>query len=215
MWLILLKIYILLLAGVSVISITRYKVVDTSAKFIVALLLLTSFSETVAYYISITTKNNLFIYHIYSPIQLLLLSIFYNYTITFFKPKNIGLLIGVTGVIASILFSILFQNPTSSLNTYFLVLESLLIIGMTLCYFYDFLNTTHTTKQFTTPNFWIACILLIYWSFTFFRWSVGVAIPSISLENTKWINYMMYFINMVTYTGFGLVFLFYRKLLPK
>lgn len=215
MWLILLKIYLLLLAGVSIIGIKRYSTLDTPAKIIIVLLILTSISETLAYFFSTSYKNNLFIYHIYNPIQLFILSVFYNFTISFFKRYNIGYIIGTIGLLVSILISVLFQNPKTEFNTYFLVLESILVIGMTLSYFYDFLNTTHKNKQFTTPYFWITCLLLIYWSFTFFRWSVGVAIPSISMKNTMLINYMMYFINMVTYTGFGIVFLFYRKLLPK
>lgn len=215
MWLILMNIYLFLLAGVSIIGITRYRFIDTPAKIIVVLLILTTISESTAHYLSLTTKNNIFIYHIYSPIQLVLLALFFNRLVSFFRNRNVGVIIGIIGIVYSVVISLFFQKPSTTFNSYFLILESMLIIGMILCYFYDFLNTTHTTKQFTTPHFWMACILLLFWSFTFFIWLVGRTIPSVTANYVTLIRYMMYTINMVTYTGFGLVFLFYKKLQPE
>lgn len=214
MWLILLKIYIVLLAGVSIIGISRYRIIDTPAKIIVILLTLTTISETLAQILSLTIKNNLLVYHIFSPIQFVLLSLFFNYQISFFKKHYIGIVLAVIGLVLSVINSIFIQHPLTTFNSYFLVVESILVIGMTLCYFYDFLNTTHITKQFTTPHFWMACILLLFWSFTFFIWLVGETIPSVTANYVTLIRYMMYTINMITYTGFGVVFLFYKKLQP-
>lgn len=214
MWLVLLSIYLLLLAGVSIIGLIKIKSIDTPAKIILTCIALTAISESIAHYLSISLKNNLVVYHIYNPVQFLLLCKYYNSIISFFKKYNTGIVIGITGIILSVLNSTFLQNPMTSFNTNFLVLESILIIGMTLCYFYDFLNTTHTTKQFATSDFWIACLLLVFWSFTFFTWAAGIALSLVISDYMFWIRYMMYAINIITYSGFGLVFLFYKKLQP-
>lgn len=214
MWQILLTIYLLLLAGVSIIGLVRYKIIDTPAKIILVNIALTTLSETIAHYLSLSVSNNLMVYHLFSPIQFLLLCIYYNSIVGFFKKYNTGIVIGIIGIILSVLNSSFLQNPVTSFNINFLVLESILIIGMTLCYFYDFLNTTHTTKRFATSDFWIACLLLVFWSFTFFTWVAGIALSLVISDYMFWIRYMMYVINIITYSGFGLVFLFYKKLQP-
>jgi len=212
MWPILLKIYLVLLAGVSITGIIRYKIIDTPAIVVLAYLILTTISETLAQYLSYSIKNNLLVYHIYGPIKLLLISIYYNSIISFFKKHSVGIIIGAIGIIFSLYNSIFLQHYLTTFNTNFILIEALLIIAMTLCYFYDFLNTTHTNKQFTTPHFWIACIFLLFWSFTFFRWLTGAVMPSLASQNIVLIRYLMYTINIITYVGFGLVFLFYKKL---
>jgi len=211
MWPLFLDIYLFLLAGVSTIGLARYKSFDTPAKIIVVYILLTTLSETIAHYLSINFRNNLIVYHIYNPIQFFLFSVYYNILISFFKKFNIGLLIGASGVALSIFNSVFFQKPYTQFNTYFLIVESILIIGMTLTYFYDFLNSDNVTKDITTSDFWISCLLLIFWSFTFFNWLAEATMPQIIDQNIEWVRYMNWFINIITYGGIGLILLFYNK----
>lgn len=215
MWLTLLLIYIILLILVSLLSFRNTGGNDTTIKHLRTYAIVTTITEIIAFLLYYTKGNNVIIYHIYSPIQLLILSVYYNQAISFFKQKRIGYVIGVSGLFISLINSLFIQQPPSSLNSYFIVIEALLVISMTLCYFYDFLNTKLTTRRFTTPDFWISCLLLLFWSFTFFRWLASLSMPGVVSANIYYILYMMWVINIITYTGFGLVFLFYRKLQPR
>jgi len=215
MWLMLLSIYIILLVIVSLLSFSNTADNDTSIKLLRIYAIVTTITEIIAFLLYYKKGNNVIIYHIYSPIQLLILSAYYNQTIGFFKQKGIGYIIGVSGLFLSLFNSLFIQQPPSSLNSYFIIIEAMLVISMTLCYFYDFLNTKLTTKHFTTPDFWISCLLLLFWSFTFFRWLASLSMPGVVSANIYYILYMMWAINIITYTGFGLVFLFYRKLQPR
>lgn len=215
MWPYLFIIYLLLLAGVSLLGLLKRKAIDTPAQLILYCIILTTISETTARILALTIKNNLFVYHIYTPIQFLFISLFFNYSIPSFKKRYLGIVIGISGIIFSIFNSIFLQNPFTTFNTYFLAVESFLIITMTLCYFYSFLDNANTSKQFATADFWIACLLLVFWSFTFFTWLTGIALSLVDPIYMLGVRYMMYAINIITYTGFGLVFLFYRKLQPR
>ncbi len=215
MWSSLVTVYLALLAVVSMLTLNKGTKNDATANFFRLYMLVTTVSEGVSFFLYLNGEYNVIVYHIYNPIQLLILSAYYNQIISFFKPKGIGYAIGVTGLLISIVNSLFIQQPTTSLNSYFIIIEALFVISMTLCYFYDFLNTKHITKHFTTPDFWISCLLLLFWSFTFFRWLASLSMPGVVSANIYYILYMMWAINIITYTGFGLVFLFYRKLLPR
>lgn len=212
MWVLLIRVYIALLIGVSIIAFIKKKQVDTSTRLIVILILATTLSEIIAHILLIRTTNNLVVYHIFTATEFLLLSAYFNSIVSFFKKKKIGLVIGIIGCLISIFNSIYIQPYNTTFNTNFLVIESIVLVTFCLCYFYDFLKTTHKTSKYITPQFWIACILLTFWSFTSLRWILEMAAPGLVKRNIEVIRTMMYVINMITYTGFGLVFLFYKKL---
>ncbi len=214
MWQQFIQVYIIILVVVSIVGIFRYKLFDTATKLIFTYIIITSFSESLAFYTSLVYGNNLLIYHIYCPIQLVFIAIYFNTVISFFRRYNIGYIIGGTGVVISVINSLFFQSPKTTFNSYFLITEAILIIGMTLCYFYDYLNSDQTVIKIINPHFIIACLLLTFWSFTFFHWLSWIAMPEALKENIFWIRYMNWSINMITYTGFGIVFLLYRKLKP-
>lgn len=213
MWIIFIKIYLILLVGVSILGFMQVKYFDSPTKVLLAYICITSISETAAFLLAINQKNNLWLYHIYGPMQLSLLCVFFNNTIASFKKHKIGFVILSVGIVYSIVNSI-FVQQLSVFNTYFIVVESILIIGITLYYFYSFLNGAQVYKNHTTPHFWVACFFLLFWSFTFFRWLTALAMPQIIDNNIMAIQIMMWSINMITYTGFGIVFLYYRKLQP-
>lgn len=211
MWASLLEVYLILLVGVSIIGLLRFNILDTPTRIISILIAITAISETFAHILSITTGNNLIVYHIYNPIQFLLVSLYLSSTTTILRKNNKGISIGITGVIISILNSAYLQSPQDDFNSNFLIVESILIIGMTLIYFYDFLNREQTSKNITSIDFWISCLLLVFWSFTFFNWLAEATMPKVIAANIEWVRYLNWVINMITYGGIGYLLLFYKK----
>lgn len=208
----LINIYLLLLLAVSIIGFTKYSIVGTAERVIIILLAITSISETTAHFLISYMGRNLIVYHIYDPIQFFLVCLFFNYSIKAFNKRKIGLVIGLSGVIISLVNSIFFQKFLTDFNSNFTLFESISIIAMSLYYFYDYLSNKDNTLY--TFSFWTTCILFLFWSFTFFRWLAEFALPELAKEQIFYIIYMMWFINMITYSAFGLVFLFYKKLQP-
>ena len=114
------------------------------------------------------------------------------------------------GIVASVVNTILLQ-PITELNTNFIVLESFLAIGMSLFAFYKLL-ASDIIDVHLNPRFWFSSIFLVFWSFTFFYWLVGVTIYNLMPDKAFWLNAMILFINIAAYSGFGVVFLLYKKM---
>ncbi len=215
MWSTLINTYFTVLIGAVIIGSINYKNIDTPLRITLFYLIVTALAETVAFYCAKELKNNLLVYHIYNPIQLAILSLFYNSIIHTFKRYRVGYSIAIAGLVLSIINALFFQNPLSSLNTYFLVAESIIIVGLSLYYFYYYLHLDYITSKSVRSHFVISCILLIFWSFTFFYWLAGLSIRITLSDQGAWMKFMIMGISIITYTGFGLVFLFYRKLQPR
>lgn len=152
------------------------------------------------------------IYHVFNPIQFLIISLYFNESIPSFKRKNIGRYIGTIGVIASVL-NILFLQPLNTSNYYFLVFESLIIVFMALYSFIEmFLNENHDLIR--NQHFWISFILLSFWSITLTYWAMHEIIDKHAAYFIKYIAYILVSVNILTYLGLGAtLFLTSKKVL--
>lgn len=212
-WIYQATIYFVILCLAAITGLIQYKKLDKASKLIVVYLVITSISEGLALFGSLMYKNNLVIYHLYCPIQFLLLSIYFNLSPDQKKINAAGWIIGLSGLMLSIINSIFFQPPLKELNTNFIVIESFLIIGMSLFSFYRLL-ASDIIYIHLVPKFWFSSIFLVFWSFTFFYWLVGVVIYKSMPDMAFWLNIMIWFINIVTYSAIAAVFLSYNKMKP-
>lgn len=202
----------LILCLASTTGLIRYKKLDRASRLIVWYIVLTFIMEALAMLAAIIYRNNLPIYHVYSPLQFLVLSIYFNISEDQKRIKPAGWIIGIGGFILSICNSIYLQ-PLTELNTNFIVLESFLVIAMSLFAFYRLLSSDFMYVHLS-PRFWFSAIFLVFWSFTFFYWLVGVLIYKSMPDKAIWLNIMIWFINIFTYSAFAAVFLSYNKMKP-
>lgn len=141
------------------------------------------------------------IYHVFNPIQFLIISLYFNESIPAFKRKNVGRYIGLIGVILSIL-NIYFLQPLHSSNYYFLVFESLIIVFMALYSFIEmFLNDNNDLIR--NQHFWVSFILLSFWSITLTYWAMHEIIDKRAIYLIKYIGYILVSVNILTYLGLG------------
>lgn len=165
------------------------------------LLIVTFCAETYAIYSAVKYRNNMVVYHVFNPIQFLIISLYFNESIPSFKRKNIGWYIGILGVIASIL-NILFFQPLNTSNYYFLVFESLIIVFMALYSFIEmFLNENNDLIK--NQHFWISFILLSFWSITLTYWAMHEIIDKHAAYFINYIAYILVSVNILTYLGLG------------
>ena len=212
MWLTLVTIYWIILFIASLSGAVRYRILDTASKWVVWYIVLTCVSEGLAIYFSIALHNNLFVYHIYAPLQLVMLTGYFDRAFFRVRTRNTGIVIAAAGMLLSAYNSLFLQSPRTTLNTYFMVFEAFVIITMALYGFYELLRKDMPLDIFSNPYFWYNSILLVFWSFTFFYWLVGLSIRISMHESGAWLGNFIWVINVITYLSFSIVFLFYPKL---
>lgn len=207
-------IYKIILFVVFFISMTtglvHYKKMDRACKIIVWYVVISGLTEVLALISSLYLGTNLFISNVYIIVELTMLIAYFNSIISYLKKTNLGVVIAVACILFSILNWAFWQNPFDVLSTDFLAVEAIVVIAMTLIFFYQSLSSDIYTKQLSS-HFWINSLLLTYWSFTFFYWLIGLPIYKSLSDNAIWLDTMINVISLITYAGFGIVFLTYRK----
>lgn len=190
-----------------------FNILDKASKLIFGLLLATFVTEALAFIGVVFFKYNIVIYNIFSAVQFVLLTLYY-YEVSSVLKKGRRIFYFISIGLAVFIINIFLQDFLTKPNTIFLAFESVYIVLLALIFFHDLLNNKQSISKTLSHHFWINAILLTFWSFTLFDWLVGLTIYESLGETAIMLNYLMWFINIITYTGFGLVFLFYKKLQP-
>lgn len=202
-------VYLLLLVLAFVSGAYRWKLLSEADKWLCFLLLLTVLQEIIAYASGWLFRNNLFTYHVYSPLELFIICMYFNDCVPVLRKKNLGLWIGTAGIVLSIVASTWLQ-PLSGFNSLFLMFEGLCVILLCMFAFYKLLLQEDISLR-GMAHFWITVCFLVYWSITYASWGLY----SIFLEqNLKWANAVLLGSNMIFYVGILILFLRYPKLRP-
>jgi len=203
--------YLLVLFVVFSCSLYRYKHLDKASRIFSLLIGLTFITETVAYIVARIYRNNMAVYSIFNPVQMFMYSLYFNYAIDVFRKRHIGIYIGI---IASLLglVSILYFQPITHFNSYFLIFEGITVIGMSLFAFFRLLLISDGLILYKYAHFWLMAILVSFWAVTFFDWSMYEYFSNQSKEPLWIVNLFILMENIVSYLAFGFVFLLYPKM---
>lgn len=212
MQLLLMYTYYMVILLTLVIGIHKYTLLSLAFRFILWLLGITVVSEITAevlrqleYY-----DERYTLYHIYAVIQLILLTFFFvaslKHTITIQLKFSVLILSTFTA-----LLNIWLLQPIYSINSNFLILESLVVNTFSLYYIYKQLRSNSTTYLFQNPNIQLAILLLILWSTTFFFWAFIEVLYHEGWRYTSIIINAHIIINILVYAGIAAVFYFYPK----
>lgn len=194
-----------------VVSLVRFRHADNALKILSILLGGTFISECIAYYAAGRYHNNMPVYSIFSLVEFSLISLYFNYSIEYFRKRRIGIIIAALGTVAGII-NIIYLQPLNVLNNYFLFLEGILIISMALFSFTRLMIIEDATPMHLNPHFWIAAIFTFFWAVTFLNWGLYDYLIA-KYRSKMWVaNLSILIVNMITYTSIGLVFIFYPKL---
>ena len=140
----------------------RFKRVDLASKILVVLVCCGFINEIAAYYLAIKYHTNMALYTVYAFIEFGLLCLYFNSVIDVFAKKNIGIYIAVGGIVLGVT-NMIFVQHLDSLNSFFLLFESLMVIGMSLFAFFRLLLKHDSLTLYRYPHFWFISIILFFW----------------------------------------------------
>lgn len=204
--------YILLIAAGFTASMVNRKKLSKADTCISILLLITFISEMLNHFSQQLFHNNgMFIFHIFTPVEFLLICIYYNASIPNLRKRNIGLVLGCVGLLVAILNAVFLQR-FSQLNSLMLLFEGFFTIALSLFALYNILLQEDVNFK-KSAHFWISVFLLIYFAFTFMRWGV-LYFGMRSNSGAMLLGYLHWSINVLFYGSFFIVFINYRKLVP-
>lgn len=131
---------------------------------IIAYLVLSLVTSIVATYLRKTgVRNNLFLFHIYTPIEYTILGLLYRNEVTGALLKKIITATIPFFITLSIVFSAFVQKPDEN-NSFITVIESLLILSWSLFYLREVLLLQQVTHLHRFPMFWICVGILFYFT---------------------------------------------------
>ncbi len=204
-------IYLLSMLFASFCSVFRFHRLDSASKILSLLICCGFVNEIAAYFLAKMYHTNIALYTIYSFIEFALLCLYFNKVIDVFKKKDIGLYIAFIGISLGIVNTVYIQH-LNTLNSYYLLLESLLVIGMSLFAFFRMLLKHDSLNLYKYPHFWFISAILFFWNITFLSWGVYNYIYQKLGKSAQGINITLMVVSIATYCCFAIVFLLYPKM---
>lgn len=204
-----LLVYIISLIASSGFSIAQGKRLRKADRYLRVLLIITLLTEIVSELSIRKFRNNMVIFHIFSPIELLLLSLYFNEKISLLKKYHVGITIGILGIVIALL-NALFIQPINTINSVFLLFEGFSIIALSLFAFY--MLVLKKEEIIYNTHFWFTTIILTYWSAVFVYFGMYPFFLTILKGYMEPLTLALRLINIAAYFGFALVFLNYKKM---
>ncbi|WP_298319870.1 hypothetical protein [uncultured Aquimarina sp.] len=145
------------------VSIFRYKFLNSSQRKLSILVLCIVITETTSRLLWYQKINNLPVYHFYIIIEFLLIMYIYRDELSGLFSKLFFVVLGFGFIIFSIINTFFFQD-LSTFNSNATTLLGVLVIFFALSYFYALLKEVKYSALETNPMFWINSGFLIYFS---------------------------------------------------
>ncbi len=163
-------IYLSTIAFAVIAGYANYAKYSIGVKVIVNLLGITLASESATLLLPFVNRGKEAVYHFYSIVEISAITIFFLESV---KPRNYKKLkvpaiifwaiIGITNLI--------YFQKISSLNSNMLVIESVVIIALSLIALYKIFIDDSIIKITLNTNFWIWVCFLMLWTTTFLFWT--------------------------------------------
>jgi len=192
-----------------IVALIRFPKRDAASKTLVPLLAATLLSECTAWFFTKNYGNNMPVYHIYAPVQLFIVTMYFNKSIDTFRRNNFGLYIGLLSIILAVL-NTLFLQPINTLNSYYLIYSGFVIISLCNYSFYRILENDDA-DVLNNQHFWFSCVLLFFWSITFINWTVYKLLARRMIELIPFIGIALVIISTITYACMGIIYLIFPK----
>lgn len=184
---------------------------DISVRVLQLLVISSFINEIVATTYAYKIGNSNIVYGFYSPIELFLISLYFNYSIDGFSRKRLGVIIGSVCLVIGYVNYFIIQSP-KQLNNFYLLFESIVVVSFSLYSFYRMLLADDSLILTKYPHFWFTTILFFFWTSTLFLWGTyGYLTKNAGIANNILLNVLL-FVNIIYYLGYGFVFLRYKKM---
>ena len=204
--------YLLTVTFAAIATVYRWRLLSIADRWIAILMVATSVQELAAAYLALYYHNNFATFHIYTPIEIGIICMYFDRSIRFRKPYVIGGIIAGISALVSIYNSVELQ-PLDMMNTYFILYEGCLIIIFCLLSFYKLLIRDDIVPGRMT-HFWLTICFLFYWTLTYANLGLFARVPEDQVTLRAIFIWTLYFANLLFYLGIITVFVRYKKLIP-
>ena len=163
--------------------------------------------ESIGFYLLFFTEHpRQYLYHFYVPFMYIIMAyIYYKAITTSWKVKLIGWSIPVFLVLA--IYLTFFIQKIDVVNTYATMVVSILIIGLSLFYYFELLQKEGSYSMGRDPLFWISTGNLIFYAGVFFLMGLLNYLMREMLELSKQLMVINYGLNYVLYSFYCVGFL--------
>lgn len=142
----------------------RFNRLSMFQKLVWALTCVTCISDSVTFVLRKNSVNNLWVYHVFVPVLLLIMTLAYQQTLASKWHKPL-LYTGVLALLFSLINSIWIQ-PFTEFNSYAIVCAGVLFITFSILFFYQLLAEASVEKLGLLPEFWFNAGVLLHYSGT-------------------------------------------------
>lgn len=187
-------------------ALKRYRYIDRPLKIFLGLLVSSFLSELAGIYSEYLYNNKAPVYHIFSILELFLICTYYIYCI----KNNSQLPLVLSAFLMSILLglgNLVFFQKFTEYNTNMLMIECVIIIGMSLFSLFKIVQKEDVISIVTYPHFHITIAMLLLWTSTFFFWAFLNYFKTSNAFNYEVIGTGQVIVNLIIYCYIGFVFL--------
>ena len=188
-------------------SIVNRKNLPGYFKYFTILTGVTFFIESIGFYfIFYSTGPRQYLYHLYVPVLYSLVAFIYSKAIgTAWKKKVIAWSIPAFWLLA-VYFSVFIQK-VNVVNTYTTMIVSILIVMLSLSYYYELLQKEGAQSLVRDPLFWISTANLIFYAGVFLLMgSLNYLMKEMPVLSKK-LMVINYFLNYILYSFYSIGFL--------
>ena len=145
------------------IALFRYQKLDNVMKAVAWYVMLGGLVQVLSSYENSQKNNNLWLLHLYTPLEFACLALFYSRALDGMVKKRVFVGLGIGFAVLSALNSG-FLQPVNTFNTYARSLEGIVVIVFCLSWCYRTLTEMKILKLEQDPVFWVNTGFLLYFS---------------------------------------------------
>lgn len=189
----------------------RFALLDTAAKIFCLLLALSFIAECLALYCTLRYHNNLTVLHLYSIVEVTIVCFYFNYSVRLFRGHKIGICLGILSFLLGV-GDIILPGQLTHFGGFFMYYDGLVTIILGFTYIIEATALYPGADIFRQLHFWVAIVLIFFWSCTILEWTAYDAIIRAMPTFKLYFSYLLCALNYICYLVIALTFFRYPKM---
>lgn len=195
--------YLLCLVVPVILGLCIFARLDRGMRIIWLLMTLTFLSELAAGLVGLVAGNNLFVYHLYTPLSFLVVVWYYHHRLPAFRRYKLAYLIGMAGMAAEV-WDTLFYHSYDEMDAYAILITACCGLGMVLLDFGQcYLRGRDSLIR--NPHLRVSLLLGLFWCASAMMLGSGMVFSSVHYIMVASLQFL-WGLNILVYLGFGYVF---------
>lgn len=193
--------YIALLVSCIVAGVVRFNKLTTPFSLLCLSILLTVQNELAAHFMGIKFKNNLILYHFFTPVHFIFFALIF-YHLFLFKSSRKILLVSIIIFLAFAVINSSFFQTLNKFPTYTILLESFLLAFFAIRSSYEIQSNPNSNNLMKNSVFWLNASIIIFYTSCFVFFGFHNLLQKDYKQLLKNLYLLLWFLDMMMYTGF-------------